>query len=280
MNGEQRTISSAEPLSISDSTDLERWWEREVWFLESDSGGVEGWEQMATIRDQDYDQVPNGDGAYEPDVQRLDARQLTVHGVYICGPEASSLRMQAAFRRRLNMLFGQKLNITVIDEVGVRITDGWLTSAPAWEQLDHYGARFTLDITCPNPLRYSQWKRMHAQRFWRNIRFTNYGDAPSAAIIRFSDPVKLVHLAFKLSNGARYELKWEGDAKNLIIDTATLLPMGDAVDPNDSEVNPFTGLNGAVETVDRIWLMSGVNEIIDMTDRKVPFDVDMRSAWW
>lgn len=280
MYTQEHEVSRVEPLTISDSCDLDRWWEREVWFLEADNGGVEGWETLTAIKDQTFDDVLLGDGAYAPQYQHMSARDLTVHGVYIAGPDASTLRMQSAFRGRLNMLYGVRLDIVIIDEVGVRITEGWLSASPSWEQLDHYGARFVLKITCPEPRRFSTVTTMHSQKYWRPIQYTNWGDAPAPFIVRVTQAVTSIRLQVTLANGSNHILEWAGDADSLTLDSGTLIPTGSPKNPEDKIINPFTGLNGVVSGSERVYLMPGKNVITDLSGGAVPYDIDLRGAWW
>lgn len=274
-----RQLSAVKPVTFGDGCDVKRWWEREVWFLEDDSLGLEGWTGLADVKTQDFTEISDNDGAYMPTEQWLSSRVLTVHGVYLSNNVGSTLRMSSDFQRRCNALYGPRLKVIVTDEQGVRWCYGWLSSPPSYTCLDDYGWKVQLSITCPDPRKYSiPVVRKFDTKYWPDIAYNNMGDAPCPYTVSVPQACKNVDIVHTLPNGAVHHLKWTGDAQSLLLDSQTLVATGVATDAADSAVNPYTGMNGHVLSVERLYLMPGLNYLRESNGQRIR--VQCASAWW
>lgn len=274
-----RQMSAAKPITIGDGCDVTRWWEREAYFLEADSLGLEGWTTISDIKSQDFTAITDNDGSYTPTDQWLANRVLTVHGVYLTNNVGSTLRISSDFQRRINALYGPRLKVIVTDEQGVRWCYGWLSGAPSYTCLDDYGWKFQLSITCPDPRKYSiSMLKKFDTKYWPDIAWNNMGDAPCPYTVIVPQATKSVDIVHTLPNGAVHHLTWEGDAKDLTLDSQTLVATGTATNGKDTMVNPWTGFNGRVTSEERLYLMPGVNYLREKSGQRIR--VKCASAWW
>lgn len=279
MYPQTRQLSAIKPITFGDGCDVARWWEREAYFLEADSLGLEGWTSLSDIKTQDFTTIADNDGSYAPTEMWLANRVLTLHGVYLSNNVGSTLRMSADFQRRVNALYGCRLRVIVTDEQGVRWAYGWLSDAPSYTCLDDYGWKVSLAITCPDPRKYSvpMWKKFET-KYWNDIAWNNVGDAPCPYTVSVPQACKNIDIVHTLPNGSVHHLTWTGDADNLLLDSQTLIASGSAVNGDDKTTNPWTGVNGRVTSVERLYLMPGINYLREANGQNIR--VQCASAWW
>lgn len=204
--------------TLTDGTDLNAWVQGGM-SLGLEQNGLDGWHEGVEPR-YEAPAVPNGDGLYAPDVVHLSERIVTIRGFARAWQwgQGSSLDI-ANFDDLLASLVGEDIEVRVEDAAGVRTVEGFLSSIPFRERVGEWAEKFSLIVSCPDPLKYG-----------RVARFT-----PEGGVVTVNNPgtgsvwPRVVTTgrtrSLSLSFGGR-EVRWSGDAEGgLTLDFRTAIPL-------------------------------------------------------
>lgn len=125
-----------------------RWLGGEILGLEKQ--GIDGWYDSLSPRDADPQAIPQQDGSYWPAMVNVAHRVVTVRGVH----RGSSSLHVARFRDILAALVGEALEVRVDDASGARSAQGFVSAQIPATLTDARTTRFSLIVTCPDPLKY------------------------------------------------------------------------------------------------------------------------------
>lgn len=227
-------------------------------YLDADS--TDGWYDSLQP-DVQAQRIPGGNGAYMPGSFTSGARTVTIRGHrvrYLHSDESSDVA-DGLFRDRLSGLALREVTLTVMDPVGVRHADGFV-SASIETSLDMGVMTFSIIITCPDPLKYGDPVPFHVNG--GRVVVENRGNTstmPSVTVERASG------LSFlSVTDGHGHEVAWEGDgsATGLTLDFRSLaVPVGRV-------------------TVDDVFAVEpGTSTVFVSADNGASIDVMVSPAW-
>lgn len=201
---------------LSDARGLQSYWSPHEMFVLED-GGLEGWFSPPSPR-VEVQNVPQHDGAFWPARSLLGPRVLTITGVHSVSSKASSLAV-AALRDRLAVLAQERLTIRVEDQAGAREVEGLVTSDVRVSPLGPSTTRFTLIISCPDPLKYGP-----VEVFPSGV-VVNRGNAATWPTLRVDGKVTRL-----VAQCGGQRLEWQGNATGLQIDSRFGIPTSGGIE--------------------------------------------------
>lgn len=176
--------------------------------------GLTGWYESPEVREQPVDR-PQDDGAYWPGRLTVKPRIVTLRARTISRGSSSSLET-ARWNDMVNALVGQRVTISVEDQLGMRETHGYLSAQMAWES--QCGVTdITLIFTCPDPNKYGAATSMLTTGGVERV--TNTGTAPTWPRVTISGHVTELRLDID-----GHVIQWEGDTRALDFDTRDMIP--------------------------------------------------------
>lgn len=193
---------------------------------------LEGWYDGVEPKTSAADN-PVADGLYMPARLLLTERVVTVKGHQTRDPrsEGSSIG-DMNLKTRLAALCGRELVLRVTDSYGMRETHCWVSGKlTSGDEDEMFGIlRFTLILTCPDPLIYSAPNTYTAVD--GRVTVENNGTASSwPTLIVSGSPKRVVALL----NGRRIDWRFDGNplASTAELDFATMIPTVGSVSSDD-----------------------------------------------
>lgn len=190
----------------------------EIYVLEKN--GLEGWFEPSSPRIS-IGAIPGSDGAFWPDRLLLAARILTIRGFHVASRR--STLAAARFRDRLAAWATRPLRMIVDDTPGVRTVEGVLSDQIVINRKNEAVTKFSLIITCPDPLKYSPASHYTA-RSGKLFVAENNGTAPVFPQVRFSHCPVSVRVAY---GGGR--LEWSAENLSILESSVLNLESGQMV---------------------------------------------------
>lgn len=206
-------------ITLTDTSWLQARWSPNE-FVGLVRGGLEGWFSSPQPR-VELIEVPQMTGTFWPTHVPLAARVLTIRGVHAVRGGGSSFAV-AQFRDCLAALVGCRLVVRVEDSSGIREVEGVLSDSVDVE-VDRGSdkTRFTLIISCPDPIKYGPVETFAGS----SIVAVNRGNHPVWP--KFKVAGKCTRLI--IDSPTRY-VEWSGNATDLVLDTRYGIPTSNGIE--------------------------------------------------
>lgn len=180
--------------------------------------GVSGWFGTPAPREDPISRLMS-DGDYLPDMLTQGSRIVTLHGYAFFDTTIEC----AAFVDLVNSFLCQRVTVICDDAHGRRMVRGYISDDPSPELYsDEISLRFTLIITCPDPLKYGEPHRFTPSGGF--VMVTNEGNVGTYPIVHVDGPVTRLMLAL-----GQQQVNWTGEAEELDIDFRDMQPSAGAV---------------------------------------------------
>ncbi len=178
-----------------------------------EESGVSGWFGTPAPRESPISRLMS-DGDYTPESLTQGSRIVTLHGY-----AAFSTTIECAtFVDLVNSFMCQNVTLICDDAHGRRMANGFISDDPTPELFsDELSVRFTLIITCTDPLKYGEPHVFKPSGGW--IMAANEGNVGTYPIVHVKGPV--TRLMLKLDDK---EVNWVGSASELDIDFRDMQP--------------------------------------------------------
>ncbi|WP_156027436.1 hypothetical protein [Mycetocola saprophilus] len=221
--------------------------------------GLEGWYSPASTRVDDQPDLPHLHGTYWPEAVYLSNRVLTIRGFHAAGIGSGSSLSAARLRDRVAALVGEVVMVTVDDPAGPRHVTGYVADAPGIDRLSERRSKFSLVISCPDPLKYGP--RVDYSVSGASVLVLNSGTGPVAPVLTVSSRVTVVDVQL---GGSR--VRWSGAADSLLLDLGDGRPLG----PDGQET-------GVLIYADALRVPPGEHRLTVTCDGSLT--VSVRSGW-
>lgn len=185
--------------------------------------GIDGWDGTPAVRESPVAR-PQADGSYMPSRLTTDHRVLTLR----CFVKCTSSLETALLKDRVSNLMARRLTVSVEEPTGTREVTGFLSGDPAsamawWDQ----ALRFSLIITCPDPLKYGP--PLAYEGDGSDVVAANTGMLPVWPAIRVTGMAKDLTLEY-----AGHQVVWSGPADGMTLDFADMVPSAGIVTKDDA----------------------------------------------
>lgn len=180
--------------------------------------GVDGWFGTPAPREDPISRLMS-DGDYMPAVLTQGSRIVTLHGY---GAFDSTIEC-ARFVDLLNSLVCQNVTLICEDAHGRRQATGFISDDPTPElESDEMSVKFTLIVTCPDPLKYGTPRSYTPSGGWCMV--ANEGNVGSYPVVHVEGPVTRLMLAYDAQ-----QVNWVGSAETLDIDFRDMQPTSGSI---------------------------------------------------
>lgn len=179
------------------------------WSLES----MDGWEDTPGVRESPTPR-PQMDGGFMPSRLTVDNRVLTIRCIVVTGSSVEAASIEA----RVNDLMARTLTVTVENAGGVGSCEGYLSASPSTLlTVTQRALRFSLIITCPDPLKYGSEIMVHGSRNLLQVR--NPGRLPIWPTVEARGRVTTLKMSL-----AGHQVIWQGNTNRLRIAFSDMTP--------------------------------------------------------
>lgn len=204
--------------TLTDGTNLNAWVAGSM-SIGLEKNGLEGWHEGVAPR-YDAPGIPRGDGLYPPDEIYLSERVVTIRGFARAWQWGGGSSLDIVrFDDLLASLVGADIEVRVEDSAGVRAVEGFISSIPVRERVGEWAEKFTLVISCPDPLKYGTPVLYPVTGGTAVVQNAGTGDVWPRVLV--SGRVRSLDVTF----GGR-RVAWAGDsATGLVLDMRTAIPL-------------------------------------------------------
>lgn len=189
------------------------------WSLES----MDGWEDTPGVRESPTPR-PQMDGGFMPSRLTVDHRVLTIRCIVVTGSSVEA----ASIETRVNDLMARTLTVTVEDAGGVGSCEGYLSASPSTLLTGTQRAlRFSLIITCPDPLKYGSEIVSHGSA--GVLLACNPGRLPVWPTVEARGRMTMLTISY-----AGRKVVWQGDTNRLSLPFADMTPSTGTIVQDDA----------------------------------------------
>lgn len=229
----------------------------EVFGLERD--GLSGWFDSVDPRVEEMPDLPGQHGSFWPEEVLLASRILTIRGFHARVKGESSTLAVARIRDLITSLIGVALRIRVHDAAGPREVTGYIASKIPLTRVTERGTKFSLIITCPDPLKYGD--PVHYPAGEGALTIENTGTGEVAFTISTTSPITSLDVRYGTDR-----VTWAGSSNGLVLDLADGRPLN---------LDGFE--TGYLIAADAIRIPQGQHQVSITAD--APLTLTLRPGW-